>query len=525
MNKCPHCGAFLKTLTRVCDACGSEIKPVATESSESSTATPAVLGAADLSTQINASLSILKTHPPSSKIKSFIIGLITIPTVGLGYLAAKFFDMLGRTGQSPERIKLSLDQNLRAVETSFKSDPEMKSLVVQGRTELKNYIQSQHETRMFLVYGMVASLILCVSIPLVIQHQAKVRMEQDAAIAQAEAEAAKKKMEQAAAIAQAEAAEAKANLEKKIAEVQKNPFKSLCVGPIIAINSVEQKTAQNGQNANLQQILETLDTTLIDQAKGSQKFDIVGRKDTLKSIFNEQDFGAKGDVDPATAAQLFKLVGAQYLVLTTVTDFAMGNETTKFEAIGVTANKEAVRISCSIQIYDTTTGKLIESARFRGQDANIVREGSATAAGSVITKITDRLSSDIITRIVNTIYPAKVAAKEGSQITINQGEGAGVVIGQVWTIYALGAELTDADTGKKLGQNENEVGKIKINRITTQLSYGEVVADNGITIGCIARPQPTAAPTPAAAATSMPAVAPATGQKPTDIMDKVKGDL
>jgi len=377
---------------------------------------------------------------------------------------------------------------------------------------------------MFLVYGMVASLILCVSIPFVIHHQAKVRMEQAAAIAQAEVESAKKKMDQAAAIAQAQAAEEKANLEKKIAEVRQNPFKTLCVGPIIAINSVEQKTTQYGQSANLQQILETLDTTLIDQANGSHKFEIVGRKDTLKSIYSEQDFGATGGVDPATVAQLYKLVGAQYLVLTTVTDFAMGNETAKFDAIGVTANREAVRISCNVQIYDTTTGKLIESARFRGQDANIVRESSATAAGSVITKITDRLASDIITRVVNTIYPAKVAAIDGSQITINQGEGAGVVIGQVWNVYALGTEITDPDTGKKLGQNENEVGKIKINRITTQLSYGEVVADNGVAIGCIARPQPAAiAADPAAA--SVPAATSVTGQKPADILDKVKGDL
>jgi hypothetical protein len=114
-----------------------------------------------------------------------------------------------------------------------------------------------------------------------------------------------------------------------------------------------------------------------------------------------------------------------------------------------------------------------------------------------------------------------VAAKEGLQITINQGEGAGVVNGQVWTIYALGAELTDADTGKKLGQNENEVGKIKINRITTQLSYGEVVADNGIAIGCIARPQQSSQQ----AETPSTAQSPAKDQKPKDITDKVKGDL
>ena len=529
MNKCPQCGAILKTLTRVCEACGSEIKPEATISSESSTAIPVAMGAAELSAQINEGLSLLKSHPPTSKIKSFITGLITLPTIGLGYLAVKALDMFGRVGQSPERVKLALEQNLRAVETSYKSDPEMKALVEKGRSELKGYLHGQHETRMFLVYGLAASLIICVTIPLVVKHQANVKIEKAAALARAEAAALQAKLEKAAALAQAQAAEDKANFEKKIAEVQKNPFKSLCVGPIIAIKSVEQKAAQAGQGANLQQLLETLDSTMIDRVNASRKFDIVGRKDTLKSIYSEQDFGASGNVDPATAAQLYKLVGAQYLVLTTVTDFAMGNENLNFAAIGVTANKEAVRISCNVQIYDTTTGKLIESARFRGQDANIIREGSATAAGSTITKITDRLAADIITRIVNTIYPAKVAAKEGSQITINQGEGVGVLVGQVWTIYALGSEITDADTGKKLGQNENEVGKIKITRLTPQLSYGEVVADNGIAIGCIARLQPAAtASEPAAsvpAAASAPATSPVTGQKPANILNKVKGDL
>jgi hypothetical protein len=115
-----------------------------------------------------------------------------------------------------------------------------------------------------------------------------------------------------------------------------------------------------------------------------------------------------------------------------------------------------------------------------------------------------------------------VAAIEGSQITINQGEGAGVVIDQVWNIYAPGAEITDPDTGKILGRNENEVGKIKINRTTTKLSYGEVVAGNGITIGCIARPQQTEVePT----ASSVPAPTPTTGQKPAGILDNVKGDF
>jgi hypothetical protein len=297
--------------------------------------------------------------------------------------------------------------------------------------------------------------------------------------------------------------------------------KRLCIGPIIAIKSVTQKAAKASQAETLQQTLETLDTTLIDQANSSRKFEVVARKDALKSILNEQDFGASGNIDPATAAQAFKLAGAQYLVLTTLTDFVMGNEAVKFDGIGAAANREAVRISCSIQIYDTTTGKLIESARFRGQDANVSREGSATADGASLTKITDRLAADILTRIVDVIYPAKVAAKLGTQITINRGEGAGVAIGQTWTVFALGEEITDPDTGEKLGRNEAEIGKIKITRVTPKLSYGETIEDTGVSVGNIVRPQQVSgqAETPSQAPSS------SGDQKPKNITDKVKGDL
>ena len=722
MNKCPHCGAVLKTLTRICEACGSEIKPEASASSESSTAKFAGQSAAELSTLINESLSSLKSQPPTSKLKAFVIGLFAVPTIGLSYLIVKVLNVFGRIGQSPERVKLVLDQILRAAETSFKSDPEMKALIEKGRSESKAYLQSQHESRKSLFFGLVASIILSAAIFFILQHQAKVKMQNAVAQTQLQIQRASGLLAQASAtnsnsqspaqpnalvvtfthepkvgiqqtkiledlvsariaklgfttltpdlaansiskaLNQPEAGvtqENKTMLEQFADALQKpdnadkvekslddqssvirlaqivnadliiivtidsfdtetrifkgnelspvattNIFdnllvsyrlafaatgaaaagdsvkitraardsesithetdslpndmlneaateiatkiikniregsatassvgqnnsapemeiKRLCIGPIIAIESAAQKASKAGHADALQQTLETLDTTLADQANGSGKFEVVARKDALKSVLNEQDFGASGNIDPATAAQIFKLAGAQYLVLTTVTDFVMGNEDIKFEGIGVDANREAVRISCSIQIYDTTTGKLIESARFRGQDANVSREGSATADGATLTKITDRLAADILNRIVDVIYPAKVVAKLGTQITINRGEGAGTAVGQTWTVYALGEEITDPDTGEKLGRNEAAIGKIKITSVTPKLSYGETVEDTGIAVGNIVRPQ-QASEQPE---TPSPTISPATEQKPKDITDKVKGDL
>jgi hypothetical protein len=131
------------------------------------------------------------------------------------------------------------------------------------------------------------------------------------------------------------------------------------------------------------------------------------------------------------------------------------------------------------------------------------------------------LATDIVNRIVDVIYPAKVAAKLGTQITINRGEATGVAVGQVWTVFGLGDEITDPDTGEKLGRNEAEVGKITISRVTPKLSYGEAKEDTGIAVGNIVRPQGSAAQAEAAASTPSQAKP----QDPKDLADKVKGDL
>lgn len=516
MPKCPNCPKQNPPTANVCIGCGHplqvQVSPVAELRNNSPTLPPqdGYDLARHLADQINQSVAKLKSSPPPTKLNSFVAGVISIPTLGLGFLVAKFFGMLGRFVEPPKRIKLALRLVLAKVEQGYKTETEMKALFEKSRNELQTYEASEHQSRMSFVYGMATSLILCITIPLAVLHQTKVSAEKAAAMVQ---------KEKAASVQQ---------LKNTIAEAQKNPMKSLCIGPITAIAPIEKKTARVGQSEALQQTLEALNTTLIDQANTTHKFEVVARKGALNAVLVEQDSWVAGNAGPATAAEVFKLAGAQYLVLTTLTDFDKRNENIQFEAIGASANREAVRISCSIQIYDTTTGKLVESARFRGRDTDISRESSTTPDGATITKITDRLAADIMIRIINAIYPAKVAAKSGSQITINRGEGGGVTVGQEWSVFALGNEITDPDTGKTLGRNENAVGKIKITRVTAQITYGEVEVDNGIAIGNIARLDQAALDSAPASSPqrikTTPVVAPAGVQKPS-IGDKFKGDL
>lgn len=263
--------------------------------------------------------------------------------------------------------------------------------------------------------------------------------------------------------------------------------KTLCVGPIISIGAIKTKTERIGKTLELQQVIQTLDSTLVDQLNSTRKFDVVARKAAMKSIMDEQDFGQSGNIDPASAAKIMQLAGAEYMIMTTITDFVYGQDKVKFDGIGVSANRESVRVNCSVQIYDTTTGKLLESARFRGSDVLANGRQLAVGGGETLTRITDRLAADIMNRVVDVLYPAKVVAKLGTQITINRGDGTGIAIGQTWGVYALGEAITDPDTGEVLGQNEAEVGLIKIVRLTPKLSYAEALEDNGISRGAIVR--------------------------------------
>jgi hypothetical protein len=53
-----------------------------------------------------------------------------------------------------------LDQNLRTLQASYYSDPQMKALHDKGRSELNSYIHRQHESRVGFVLGIVVSAVV-----------------------------------------------------------------------------------------------------------------------------------------------------------------------------------------------------------------------------------------------------------------------------------------------------------------------------------------------------------------------------
>jgi len=97
------------------------------------------------------------------------------------------------------------------------------------------------------------------------------------------------------------------------------------------------------------------------------------------------------------------------------------------------------------------------------------------------------MAEKIAHRVTDVIFPAKVVAIEGKQVTVNRGDSTGIATGQIWNVFALGQELIDPDTKESLGRQETLVGKVKITSVLPKASNAETLQDSGIMAGSILR--------------------------------------
>jgi curli biogenesis system outer membrane secretion channel CsgG len=244
----------------------------------------------------------------------------------------------------------------------------------------------------------------------------------------------------------------------------------------------------------LNRIIESLDSQLIDRVNATRKFDVLSRSD-LADVLKEQDLGASGNVDAKTAAKAGKLSGAKYLLVATVDDFDDYIEKATFAGTGQTATKRVFRFSIIGKLYDSTTGKLIESANFQtGNDEfKLIQvdrnytEKNGELSDEMMVGISRSMAEKIATHLADVIFPAKVLTKRDTAVTINRGEGGGVAEGDVFNVFALGEELIDPDTKESLGREEVKVGKVKISQVNPKTSQAQILEDTGIDKGAVLR--------------------------------------
>lgn len=283
---------------------------------------------------------------------------------------------------------------------------------------------------------------------------------------------------------------------------------SLGIGTVEVIPALKVTLSTRGaeQAIELDRVQQSLGGQLTAAFGATGKFDVIARSD-WPQILREQDFTTGGNVngmDPQ-AAKSFMLKGIRWIVIPQIADFQDYIETGVFEGLGQKLTRRIVKLALVTKIYDTTTGRLVESVNSKYDDQKIINDPTnSTVQGgrftdSMILDIARLTGEQVANDIVDRLMPAKILAITDRVATISRGAGAGVSTGQVWQVFALGQALTDPDTGESLGAEEVPVGWMQIQTADARVSRGGLCGDDfGVATGCIVRKSTkTACPTSA----------------------------
>ncbi|MFP4248465.1 MAG: CsgG/HfaB family protein [Armatimonadota bacterium] len=242
---------------------------------------------------------------------------------------------------------------------------------------------------------------------------------------------------------------------------------------------------------------------LVAEARNCGTFGVVER-DRLFEVLDEQDLGASGRIDPATAARVGRIIGADLLLMGAVTRFDLRSDHVGLpRSIGFDAERHRATVGFEGRLVDTTTAEII--AQGRGQDSETrygatIRRGELRGLDFGSSEFADSLlghaargAARALTRkiAVELDHPgAREAgrAHEGDALIvyaemrdgqwwpmINRGARDGVREGDVLVVRRKRQSVFDPLTGELLKVIWDELGLLTIRTVEEKVASGPMV--------------------------------------------------
>ncbi len=214
----------------------------------------------------------------------------------------------------------------------------------------------------------------------------------------------------------------------------------------------------------------------------------------LEAIMKEQNLSVSGNVDPATAVKIGKLIGVQYILTGKITRFAYkGKSFDAFFKIGFKFKNKKLEGRLDIRLIRTDTGEVVYVDKGKGEkkfmNLRIATIGGGTDYDEtmvndifepIVEQMADKLSKKVKDLKIDspemTVKEGKVIAVKGDSVFINLGSRNGVQVGDVFTVKKKGDVLIDPDTGEELGAEMTTVGTVKVVDVKEKYSKCKVIS-------------------------------------------------
>jgi len=221
----------------------------------------------------------------------------------------------------------------------------------------------------------------------------------------------------------------------------------------------------------------------------SGEFTVIERQQ-IRAILDEQALGTSGAVDPGTAAKVGKLLGAQVVMVGSITQFSLKKTSGGIGGLRIKAAVAQAESKLDARVVSVATGEIL-----------LVAEGSGkkTFGGAMYKDldlernydegVTHEALRPAIEQAVNAILQQKdalgkagpalptmsvVGVRPGGQVYIDRGQNAGLKVGQRLTVTRVTDVIKDA-RGNLLDEVTEKVGVLEITSVLGQSAVCKVM--------------------------------------------------
>ena len=292
--------------------------------------------------------------------------------------------------------------------------------------------------------------------------------------------------------------------------------------PRVAILDFDYGTVQSTSAAMFGNDIDVgkgISNLLVTDLVKSGSYSVIERA-ALDKVLAEQNFSNSNRADPTTAARIGKILGVDYIIVGSITEF--GNETNKqnvggsggswhgFGVGGIGHSNSKANVVINARVINIDTAEILAVADGKGESSrsglsllggggnwNGFGNGNVdfgasnfqnTIIGEATKKAVDQLTAELITSAatlpVHTMkVDALIASVDSGQIVLNAGGRAGIKAGDQLSVVRVGKEIKDPATGQVIRRLTSTIGVIQCTDVDDVSAVCNVVSGAGFQVG------------------------------------------
>ena len=207
---------------------------------------------------------------------------------------------------------------------------------------------------------------------------------------------------------------------------------------------------------------------LVTELDHTGRFILIERS-KLAKVFEEQKLGITGVIDPDTAAQLGKLLGAAAIITGAVTEFGTQQKGTDY--LITESKKQVARAVVDVRVINTETGQILFAESGKGEvsssSGTFLGMGSSASynesiEGEALRAAIQKFTGNLTARLAQVPWTCRVAELDGQVVYLDAGLRSGLNIGQELELVELGDEIKSPNSGLVIGRKEKLLGKCRV---------------------------------------------------------------